>query len=136
MNHTLSSKENRPTAGQRRRNDLLLILALLLTLMAVGVGILFLRAPGATVTVTVNGEVYGQYPLSKDARVEIRHGEDYNLLEIREGKAYVSEANCPDGICAAHRPVFREGESVICLPHRVVIRVEGGAEDLSPDAIS
>ena len=37
-------------------------------------------------------------------------------------------ADCPDQICVNHRPVSRNGESIICLPNEVVVSVKGGEE--------
>ena len=75
----------------------------------------------------MDGEEYGTYPLSEDTVVEIRtgkDGEELNRLIIRDGKAFVERATCPDGICSNHRPISRDGESIVCLPHKVVITVE------------
>lgn len=111
----------------RLRNDVLFIGGLLLLLALLGLSLLLFRGEGDTVTVTVDGTLYGTYSLAEGTVVEIRTGtesESLNRLVIRDGKAFVEEANCPDGICAGHRPVNREGESIVCLPHRVVITVQ------------
>lgn len=127
------SKSKRPL-----RNDVLLIASLLL-IAAVGLVYLFVfRTAGSAVTVTVDGELYGTYSLLQDTVQDIYTGdggEGHNRLVIREGKAYVETATCPDGICVAHAPVFRSGESIVCLPNRVVITVtaDGGTEN--PDII-
>ncbi len=123
--------------GRRRRNDWIFILSLLLVVSLAGVALFFLRGEGDTVIVTVEGEIYGTYPLDRDITVEIRTGyEERNVLVIREGKARVEEATCPDGICAAHKPISREGESIVCLPHRVVITVHAENGDQEPDIIA
>lgn len=112
---------------KKRRNDLILIGVLLAVLVLAGAAFLLLREEGDQIRVTVDGEDYGIYPLSKDTVVKIRtgeSGEELNRLIIRDGKAFVEAATCPDGICADHRPIFREGESIVCLPHKVVITVE------------
>ena len=132
---------NRPnhaaSDGRRRRNDWIFILSLLLIVSLAGVALFFLRGEGDTVIVTVEGEIYGTYPLDRDITVEIRTGyEERNVLVIREGKALVEEATCPDGICAAHKPISREGESIVCLPHRVVITVHAENGDQEPDIIA
>jgi hypothetical protein len=130
-----------PTAdggGRKFRNDLIFIAALLLIVALAGLAIYFLRGEGNAVTVTVDGRHFGTYSLSTDRTVEIRTGEDgeeLNLLIIRGGKAYVETATCPDGICAAHKPVSREGESIVCLPHKVVITVTTGSEE-GPDIVA
>ena len=122
----------------KHRNDVIFIAVLLLIVALLGAAFFFLREEGDTVTVSVDGKLYGTYPLHTDLTLSIRTGEDgeeENLLVIRDGKAHVESATCPDGICAAHKPISREGESIVCLPHRVVITVEtsGGEE---PDIIA
>ena len=134
---------NRPnhaaSDGRRRRNDWIFILSLLLVVSLAGLALFFLRGVGDTVIVTVDGVIYGTYPLDRDITVEIRTGDEEqnrNVLVIREGKARVEEATCPDGICAAHKPISREGESIVCLPHRVVITVHAESGDQEPDIIA
>ena len=114
--------------GRKLRNDLIFIGALLAVLALLAAVLFFFSDEGDRVVVTVNGEVYATYPLTEDIEVNIRtgaNGEQLNRLVIRDGKATVETASCPDGICAAHHPVSRDGESIICLPHKVVISVEG-----------
>ena len=97
------------------------------------------RGEGDTVVVEVDGKVYGTYALDVDRTVEIRTGdggEELNLLVIEGGRARVETATCPDGICAAHRPISREGESIVCLPHKVVITVKLSGGGDGPDIIS
>ena len=116
---------------RKLRNDLILIGALLLLLLTVWLCVLLFREEGDVVIVRVAGEEYGRYSLTRDAEVEIRtgeRGEELNRLVIREGKAMVTEATCPDGICAAHKPISHDGESIACKPHRVVIVVDEAEE--------
>ena len=128
-----------PTAdggGRKFKNDLILIAAIL-AVVAILALVLFLRGEGTTVRVELDGRVIGSYSLAVDREVEIlsgENGEEKNLLVIRDGKAYVSSATCPDGICANHRPISRVGESIVCLPHGVVITVIG-EDKAQPDII-
>lgn len=131
-----------PTAnggGRKFRNDLIFILALLLVVSLAGLALYHFRGEGDTVVVEVDGAPYGTYPLSKEMTLEIRTGEageNVNLLVIRDGKAMVTEASCPDGICAAHKAISREGESIVCLPHKVVITVRRvGDHANEPDVV-
>ena len=113
--------------GRKLRNDLIFIGGLLAVLLAIALLTFFFQEEGDHVVVTVDGEVYATYPLSEDLEVDIRtgeNGEQVNRLVIRDGKAFVENATCPDGICAAHHPISRDGESIICLPHKVVVAVE------------
>ena len=119
----------------RLRNDLILVAFLVSLAVAIGLSFYFLREEGRTVRVTVNGETFGVYSLTEDRTVEIRTEDGVNRLIIRDGKAFVAYADCPDGICAAHRPIGRVKESIVCLPHGVVITVEGKTTDNSPDLV-
>ena len=135
MNQTNTSK----TSRRKLKNDLILIAALLLILSLAGLAFYFLRGEGDTVTVEIDGKLYGTYALSEDRSVEIRTGEGgeaLNLLVIKDGKAFVETATCPDGICAAHKPIFREGESIVCLPHRVVVTVRTTSDKDAPDVVA
>ena len=113
--------------GRKLRNDLIFIGGLLAVLLVIALLTVFFQEEGDHVVVTVDGEVYATYPLSENLEVDIRtgeNGEQVNRLVIRDGKAFVENATCPDGICAAHHPISRDGESIICLPHKVVVAVE------------
>ena len=122
----------------RVRNDLALIVSLLVIVSFVGLGMFFFRGEGNSVLVTVDGQPFGVYRLSDDVTVDIKTGKDgerVNRLVIQDGRAFVEYASCPDGICASHRPILRNGESIVCLPNRVVITVQ--TEDtVSPDIIA
>lgn len=108
--------------------------------MAAAVALVYLfvfRPQGDTVKITVNGELYATYPLSQNVTKDIYTGENnehHNRLVIQDGKAYMEIATCPDGICVEHTAIFRNGESIVCLPHGVVISVI--TEDAgSPDVV-
>lgn len=75
--------------------------------------------------VTVDGEVYGTYPLTEDQQIMIKGG---NCLEIQDGHAKMEWADCPDQLCVHQKAISRTGESIICLPNQVVVSVSGEAE--------
>ncbi len=120
------------------RNDIILVFALLL-IAAVGILYLYVfRGAGDTVRVTVDGSEYGVYPLSQDMTEDIYTGKDgeyHNRLVIKDGKAYMESANCPDGICVEHSHIFRDSESIVCLPHRVVVTVVTNGDGDTPDLV-
>ncbi|MBR0164903.1 MAG: NusG domain II-containing protein [Lachnospiraceae bacterium] len=119
-----------------RKADLVLFGAVLLGACAL---FLFLRlagTQGVTCVVFVDGEERERVPLTAEQTLSLSGfdgGE--NILVIENGKAYVADADCPDGLCVRQGAIFRDGESIICLPHRIVITVEGG-EDAPVDAIA
>ena len=88
-----------------------------------------MKDDGAFAVVTVNGTVSARYPLDTDAeiRLESENG-GYNILVIKDGKADVTEASCPDHVCVDQRAVGRTGEAITCLPNKTVITIEGPSE--------
>ena len=127
------------SGGRRFKNDIILIGVLLLALLLVGGGVLLLQKPGDTVVVTIDGRVMGEYPLSQDLTLPIYTGEgeeQVNVLVIKNGEAFVESASCPDGICASHKPISHEGQSIVCLPHRVVVSIRRAAEQNGPDIVT
>ena len=85
------------------------------------------------VTVKVNGDLKGTYSLAEDQPIEINGGT--NILQIKNGKADMTEADCPDQLCVNQRAISRQGESIICLPHKVVVEVES-SESSELDAVT
>lgn len=117
------------------KHDLVLIFTVLLVLCLFGVALLRTQKNGDAVCVRVNGEHYGTYSLHKDAVVEIVTEAGYNRLVIQDGVAFMEEADCPDGICTAHRPIDGTRECITCLPHGVVISVLREMDTDAPDVI-
>lgn len=109
---------------RRRRRDLLLIFGLLL-ISGISLAFFFLfRTPGDQVVVEVDGVVYGRYDLQENTTVRIETGDGgYNLLQIADGYACVTEASCPDKLCVHQHRIHNSDESIICLPNKVVVSI-------------
>ena len=45
-------------------------------------------------------------------------------MVIRGGKVSVREANCPDRIKIKTRSASKAGETIVCLPHKLVIEIK------------
>ena len=139
MNQNNTTMPTAKSGGRRFRNDVIFIAALLAIVALAGLFVFLFRQPGDTVVVTIDGEHYATYSLNENMTVPIHTGQDgeqINVLIIRDGQAHLQEASCPDGICAAHKPIHREGESIVCLPHRVVITVHSTSEQDAPDIVT
>ena len=130
-----NGKPQSQATNKKIRNDLLFVSALALVLLLATLGMLLFRVEGSTVTVTVDGVFWGEYSLLEDRVLEIETEYGHNRLVIQDGKAFVEEASCPDGICAKHRPILYQGQSIICLPNKVVIHVQTKKDAGGPDII-
>ncbi len=111
----------------RLRNDIILIGAFVFAAL-IFLGIFLLKSEGGDwAVVTVDDREIARYSLFEEGEYSIVSGENdeyINELVIKDGKAFVTEANCPDGICVSHRAISRTGETIVCLPHKLVIHIE------------
>ena len=128
MQNSYANKKN------KIRNDIILAAGIII-IAATGFIIWhFSRTEGAFVAVNINGVQTDIYPLSENREVVITIGEEKehrNILVIKDGKAFISEADCPDSICVKTRAASYVGETIVCLPHKLVIEIT--AENTHPD---
>ncbi len=110
---------------KKHKNDFILIGAIL-SLALIGLLVLKLTAKnGKNVKVIIDGKEKYTYNLSEDIKTVILTDKGkQNTLVIKNGKAFVESADCPDKICVSHRAISNVGETIVCLPHKVVISVE------------
>lgn len=110
------------------KNDVVLTAALLILGGGLALFLLFTRQEGGTVLVQTDGETVMELSLDRDTRVVLGEEGHTNTLVIENGTARVVEASCPDQICVNHGAIRYAGESIVCLPHRLVVSIEGGQE--------
>ncbi len=91
--------------------------------IAIAVGSLlwiFLSVPGSTVTIRQNNEIVYCGALTVNAEIPLEH----NTAVVCDGKVYMKDADCANQICVHHPAIQKSGETIVCLPNRVVIEVE------------
>ena len=106
--------------------DIILICILLVLALSVFLVVELTRREGAYVVVSIDGGEVCRYALSEDGEFTLNGGT--NTLVISGGKAYISEADCPDGLCVSQGKISRTGQTVVCLPNRVMLRIVGADE--------
>ena len=89
---------------------------------------------GNYAAVYVDNTLIAKYPLEENTDLIINgYGGGTNRLIIDNGKAHIESASCPDKICANQHAVSKAGETIVCLPNKVVIRIistdDGSKED-------
>ena len=118
------------------RNDIALIAALGLAALGLWALLRLTKPAGAEAVVTVDGETVAVLPLDRDAVRTV--GEDRgfsNTVEVSGGRVRVRDADCPDRLCVRQGWLSRDGESAVCLPHKLTVTVRGGKAP-SVDAVA
>ncbi|MBQ0018233.1 MAG: NusG domain II-containing protein [Clostridiales bacterium] len=110
---------------------------LFIILIALGIASTILvshgKSTGDKVVITQGGELYGTYSLMEDRSIDIQsdaaHNKDadsvYNTVVIENGKVRMEAASCHNQVCVRHAAISSAGESIICLPNRIVVKIEG-----------
>ncbi len=108
---------------KKHKFDILLIGSLVLLALIFVISFQLLKSEGSYVSVTVNKIETKTYSLSENREYKILNGDEYNILVIKDGYAYIKEASCPDKLCVHQGKVKNNGEQLICLPNKTIITV-------------
>ena len=117
-----------------KKHDFILIGVILTAAILLFAVLHFAVTDGDFVRVEVNSKTVKTLPLNEDTEYLIKTENGTNKLVIKDGKANVTEADCPDKICVRHPAISKKGESIICLPHKVVISVTDSENNAEIDA--
>lgn len=100
----------------------LLVIVLGIAVLAL-VSVMLTRKPGAKLQISLDGEVVETFSLSEDREHQVVTDKGTNLVVIKDGVVDVAEADCPDKVCVNHVSIESVGETIICLPHKLVFEV-------------
>lgn len=84
---------------------------------------------GKTVVIVTPDETF-EYALSENRKIQIESRGVHLYIEIADGKAFVYESDCPDGVCVASAAISNTGETILCAPAGVSLVVKGGDGDV------
>ena len=92
--------------------------------------IFFGQFSGGTTTaeIYVDGELYKvvedlDRQQLQSFKIETEHG--YNIISYEAGKIWVSEADCANQTCVKYAKASLVGETIVCAPHKIVIKIVG-----------
>lgn len=110
----------------KKTDWLLIVLALV---AAVGIWLFYSAGAknGEGVEITVDGESKAFLPLKEDDSIRIDTENGYNIVTVQDGTVTVTEADCRDQVCVEHKKIKKVGETIVCLPHKLVVEITGDA---------
>lgn len=98
------------------------------------------RSGGLTVVVSVDGVEVDRAALPDYSRgsPHVYEGGGYAVtVQAHDGVVDVTESTCPNHDCQRTPPIKRAGQSIVCLPARVVVALENAyGSDAGFDAIA
>ena len=111
---------------KKHRLDFIIIGSIVLFAFICVLVIKLTQKEGKYVVVIYNQTEQGRYRLQEDIEVKLSFSDDkYNILVIKDGKASIKSASCPDQICVRQKGISKVGETITCLPNKTVIKIVG-----------
>lgn len=110
-----------------RKRDMILAAAIICIAAAVFAFNYFShRAPAAIAQVTVDGKLVDTLDLSKDAELTVKGARGgFNHLIVKDGEIWCSDASCPDKLCVHQGKKHLNGDTIVCLPEKMIVTVIG-----------
>ena len=129
-----------------RKADIALVVVCVLAAVLTGVFLILYRREGDVVRVSCDGEQLAVFTLAatemqgrqyylvwaEDGQMTVSNCGNapvipdegaFNLFSVTDGVVRMEAADCRDQICVRHRAVSAVGESIICLPHKLVVEI-------------
>lgn len=123
---------------KKRKKDLIFIFSILI----VAVFLLLIQrvyenAQGEAdmVKITVNQKLYGTYDLNKNQTITIQNDSGINAIQIQNKKVWMEEADCPDGYCKEQGHISKNKQTIVCLPHKLVVEISDDSEKSESDSV-
>ena len=103
----------------------------LVAAVAILVGVFFWTSvgteEGSMISVYQDGKLIKEISLNDTTEFSVE-GAYTNVISVKDGKAAITESDCPGTDCVHSGWIHDAGRSIVCLPNRVEIRVEGASE--------
>lgn len=119
---------------KKYRLDIIVIALLLLVAVSLLLIVTLTKKSGNVVVVEIDGVISEEFPLSVDGVFTLNGGT--NTLVIENGEAYISYSDCPDHTCEKTGRIRYVGQTIVCLPNRLSVTVQGEQTENGVDLIS
>ena len=79
--------------------------------------------------IKVDSQIHSTIPLDATAERKELHLElpdnNHMLIISEKDKIWVEESSCPDKVCVKTGKISNPGQSIVCLPNKTVVYIEG-----------
>ena len=123
---------------KKRKKDLIFIFSILIFAVFL---LLIQRVYGNAqdeadlVKITVNQKLYGTYDLNKNQTITIQNNFGINTIQIQNKDVWMEEADCPDGYCKEQGHISKNKQTIVCLPHKLVVEISDVSEKSESDSV-
>jgi hypothetical protein len=114
-----------------KKNDIILILIILLAVGAYfGITKYNESKEGELkAEIYVNKKLYETVSLNEEKTITINQDGKINVVHVHDGGVEIEDANCPDDVCVKTGFVNTKSRGIVCIPHKVQVKIVGGDGD-------
>lgn len=102
-------------------------IVLLIIILVVGIPLSVLSfiegIGGDKVRISLDGEIYGVYPLGEDREIDVTEDGHTNHITIKDGQVSMSYSTCRNQVCVNTGAISQTKDAIVCLPNRVVVEI-------------
>lgn len=109
-----------------KKADIILAAVLIILGLSMSYFFSFGQSTGSELTITCNGEKFGTYSLLEDRDIVIDQDGHINKVTIKDSTVSMSFSDCHGQDCIHQGDISLSGETIICLPNKVVLEITGG----------
>lgn len=114
-------------------DKVLIIIVVILTFLSLGfINRMSLSNKDKYISVQVSGKeikkiIFDKNMIGKEIPIKSQYG--FNLIEIGDERVRVKEADCPDKLDVKKGFISNIGETIVCLPNKLIVEIKGVQEE-------
>lgn len=81
--------------------------------------------------IMVSGKLYKKINLSShkgNETFQIKTDLGYNIIKVENNSISIIDADCKDKICIKEGTISIPGQTIACLPHKLVVQIKGSSK--------
>ena len=119
-----------------KKKDVVLVIAVLVLAGIVSIFFQFSQKEESEyVRIAIDGKEYGSYLIEENRIIEIRNAYGKNKIVIENHEVFMEYADCPDQYCVKHKAISKTNETIVCLPHKLVVELYGEKKEAEFDSM-
>lgn len=122
-----------------KKGDFFIAIILIIAVLGwFGKDMIFADDANKNVNIKIDGQIYTTFKLDsnerKDILIDLADGHEIRVI-AEDGQIWVEESTCPDEVCVETGKISKRGESIVCLPNKTVVYIDG-ANEMDVDDVS
>ncbi len=113
----------------KKRDIILIIIVGIVILQGLILNKIFNSGRGNKIEIFVDNKLYREYPITANEKIKIKTKNGVNEISIHDKVVEMTHSNCPDKVCVNTGKISKPGQSIVCLPHRINIKIVGDEKE-------